>query len=221
MKSSMTDSLTKKQRELRKELDEIAQTIGVDYWNILDREAEARTPVLDVMKREIIRGEVVSQYTLLDEFLNNEIAQYFFGKKRGFSKLWKTKKFERFNYFVLERLALMEKFVLVKEIKDVPRFLEDTIPQVNALRNAMAHAFFPENLRAYRAKKTIQRREVAATYKGIDIFTLAGITRFMEDMRVIHDYFVFGKHPAAARATRRPENDSRVVSGASASTGLK
>jgi hypothetical protein len=33
------DKLTKKQRQLRKELSGIAETIGVDYWNILKSRA--------------------------------------------------------------------------------------------------------------------------------------------------------------------------------------
>ena len=51
----MSDSLTKKQRALQKELATIAEIVGVDYWNILDREREARTPTLEVMKRELVR----------------------------------------------------------------------------------------------------------------------------------------------------------------------
>ena len=31
-------------------------------------------------------------------------------------KLWKTRKFERFNYFILEKMSLMEKLAFVKDV---------------------------------------------------------------------------------------------------------
>jgi hypothetical protein len=74
----MPSHLTKKQRELRKELDAIAETIGLDYWNIGDRDPVVRTPLLEVIKRELIRGEIVSQYTLIDDILATKICEYFF-----------------------------------------------------------------------------------------------------------------------------------------------
>ena len=43
-----------------------------------------------------MRGEVVSQYTLIDEQLGSKICRYMFDNKK-FMSLWKTKKFERFN----------------------------------------------------------------------------------------------------------------------------
>jgi hypothetical protein len=81
---------------LRRELDAIAETIGIDYWNILDREAAARTPVLEVIKRELIRGEIVTEYTLVDDLVATKICEYFF-PGRGMISLWKTKRFRRFN----------------------------------------------------------------------------------------------------------------------------
>jgi len=50
----MPDRLTKS--ELRSQVAEIAEIVRVDYWNILERERESRTPVLEVMKRELVRG---------------------------------------------------------------------------------------------------------------------------------------------------------------------
>ena len=51
----MPVSLTKKQRQLQKELDAIAKTIGVDYWNILNDPPEVRTPLLRGMMHQMIR----------------------------------------------------------------------------------------------------------------------------------------------------------------------
>jgi len=75
--SPTPDPLTPKQRRLIDELHEISSIVRVDYWNIRDREREARTPVLEVMKRELILGEVVGQYTLIDDLLSTELCRYF------------------------------------------------------------------------------------------------------------------------------------------------
>jgi hypothetical protein len=53
----------------QKELHEIFETFGLDYWSVETRDKEARTPTLEVIKREVIRGEVVSQYTVIDDLL--------------------------------------------------------------------------------------------------------------------------------------------------------
>ena len=103
--------LTRVQKLLLKELDEITSAAGIDYWNILDRDPEydsIRTIVLQAMRRDIVRGIVISQYTLLDEQLGSKVSLYMFDNGK-FMKLWRTKKFERFNYFVLEKMSLMEK----------------------------------------------------------------------------------------------------------------
>jgi hypothetical protein len=60
-------SLTRVQKRLVKDSDKIMSAASLDYWNILDRDPKwdhARTIVLQAMMREIVRGEVVSQYTL-------------------------------------------------------------------------------------------------------------------------------------------------------------
>src|ERR1035441_1927368 len=146
--------LTRTQKRLVDDLNKIMSAVGLDYWNILDRDPEYdehRTVVLQAITREIVRGEVVSQYTLIDEQLGSKICRYMFENK-AFMKLWKTKKFERFNYFIVEKMSLMEKLAFVKDVYMVPKAIAAEIEPINAIRNARAHAFFPENLRASRTK---------------------------------------------------------------------
>jgi hypothetical protein len=186
----MPSQLTKKQRELRKELDAIAETIGVDYWNILDREAAARTPVLEVIKRKLIRGEIVGQYTLVDDLVATKICEYFF-PGRGMISLWKTKRFRRFNYYILERLYLVQKLAFLKDVYRVPKNIAATIEEINTLRNAMAHAFFPENLRAYQMKgRPAPRKPISVRYKGEDAFTRVGIQKFDDDCSNVVDFLL-------------------------------
>ena len=81
----MANSLNATQRRLKRELDEIAEIVGVDYWNIRDYEPESWTPRLHVMKRQLVRGEVVTQYTLIDDLLSTELCKYSFRERASSS----------------------------------------------------------------------------------------------------------------------------------------
>lgn len=172
-------TLTRLQKGLLAEVTEIAELSRVDYENILDYDAEERTVRLQMMKNQIVRSQIIWDYTYVDELLGAAICHYFFGKKRGFIKLWKTKKFETFNHYILEVLSLTEKLRLVKAIHKVPKSVAADIEALNALRNGLAHAFFPENLRS---SKPI--------YKGKDIFSREGLERFIEDMGKVSSFFL-------------------------------
>ncbi|PYS31187.1 MAG: hypothetical protein DMF75_14970 [Acidobacteria bacterium] len=174
-----SDRLTKKQQNLLDELHALAELFGLDYANIREYEREARTPFLEVMKRKLVLAQVVTWYTLVDEYLNNEICRYYFGKKRTFPELWKTKRFKLFNHYILEDLYPLQKLRLVKAIRSIPKPIAKDIDSLNALRNGLAHAFFPENL-----------RKSKPTWKGNDIYSLDGAKLFMDDMRRISDFFL-------------------------------
>jgi hypothetical protein len=53
------------------------------------------------------------------------------------------------------------------------------VEKMNALRNGLAHSFFPEDLRKSKPE-----------YKGKSIFTLDGLKTFMADMSEVTDFFV-------------------------------
>lgn len=172
-------ALTRLQKKLLAEVTEIAELSRVDYENILDYDGEQRTVRLQMMKNQIVRSQVIWDYTYVDELLGAAICHYFFGKKRGFIKLWKTKRFMNFNHYILEVLSLTEKLRLVKAIHKVPKPVAADIEALNALRNGLAHSFFPENLRS---SKPI--------YKGKDIFSREGLERFIEDMGKVSSFFL-------------------------------
>jgi hypothetical protein len=199
----VADSLSRKQRQLKNELLAISETLGLDYWNILGRKREARTPVLEVIKREVVRGEVVSQYTLIDDLLATELCRYFF-PNQDLLRLWKTKRFRRFNYYVIERLYLLHKLALIKDVYAVPNRIAATIEEINALRNAMAHAFFPENLRVYQMKgRTAPRKPIIVRYKGEDIFTVQGTKKFKDDCVEVAEFL--------ALKMKRRKNPAKIV----------
>jgi hypothetical protein len=171
--------LTSNQKRLLSDLEEIAALTRLDYTNIREYDPEERTARLKFMKNQLIRSQVIMDYAFVDEMLGCAICHYFFGKKKSFIKLWKTNKFRNFNHYVLEVLSLTEKLRLVKTITKVPKNVAGNIEALNALRNGLAHAFFPENLRSAKP-----------FYKGKDIFTIDGLSTFISDMSKVSDFFL-------------------------------
>jgi hypothetical protein len=177
--------LTKRQRELINELDEIVELIGWDYNKAreLDDNYE-RTAYLGLVKRQLIAAAVIQRYVLYDEFLNLAISRYYFGAERSFPQLWRTKRFQRFQYYLLERLAFVQKHNLAKELLNIPKRYSTYLVQLNDLRNAFAHAFFPENLKGPRIE-----------YRSKSLYSLDGFTEWFSDGQEVTGYFfrsVFG-----------------------------
>jgi hypothetical protein len=171
---------TPKQKRLIAELEDLHRLFALHHTAILeDHDPESWTPRLEIAKNQIIRSQVIIWYTLTDEFLNTRLAHFFFGKGRSFIDLWRTKKFQLFNYHVLEELSLMQKLRFAKAVSPIPKRIVGDIERLNALRNGVAHAFFPENL-----------KKSKPIWKGKDIFSIDGIKLMSEDMQVVFDYFL-------------------------------
>jgi hypothetical protein len=143
-----------------------------------DEELAGRTPRLELAKDQIIRSALVLKYALMDEFLSAVVCWHYFGKRRSFPQLWKTKRFRSFNRFVLDRLYLLQQLDLVRSIHDIPKSVAADLAALNDLRNGIAHSFFPQN----------RRRK--PEWKGQSIFTEAGFERFLEDKGKLSDFFV-------------------------------
>lgn len=171
-------TLTTKQKKLVKELEQLYELLSLDFYNIKSYPKQRRTVLLELMQRAAARQEVVSAYTHVDEYLASELCVHFFGTERNFGQLWKTKKFRLFNAHFIEELSLMPKFRYVKALKAIPKAIGADIERLNALRNAVAHSFFPENVKKSQAK-----------WKGQSIFTQAGIERFCQDLHVAKTFF--------------------------------
>jgi len=164
--------LTRAQRRIISEIDEIRDKLGLDHKAVVDEweGSEFLTPFLELIRRQEIAAAIVNEYTYIDELLGTVIAKHFLGVGGG-SAAWRTKRFRRFNHFILERLYVQQKLALVKDLR--PPLKRETvryIEKVNDLRNAVAHSFFPENLRGPRT-----------TYKSLDVFTLKGFQTLRDD----------------------------------------
>jgi hypothetical protein len=171
--------LTKKQRALVRELKEICAQFNFDYDNVSAYDPKQRTIYLQAARDKFVRGQVIIWYTLVDEYLNNAMCRYYFGHKTSFPKLWRTKRFQIFNYHIIEELHLMQKLRHVRAFRLIPRAIVGDIERLNALRNGLAHAFFPENL-----------RKSKPTWKGQDIFSLTGLNSLRADFGKIVDFFI-------------------------------
>ena len=174
-----SDALQDKQQSLIRELDAVFDLLELNYHQVRSWERESRTTRPRLALDHAIRGAVIRQYTLIDEHLSNVLCDYFFGRKKSHIQLWRTKKFRNFNYYVLQELSLLKKLSFVRAIRKLPKAVRATVERVNDLRNGLAHAFFPENL-----------RKSKPVYRGESIFTLKGITLFLEDMSEAHNFFV-------------------------------
>lgn len=168
-------ALTKKQRELQREVTGLIERLKLNP-NIMAVDPEFRTTHLESAKRTLITAAVLERYLLIDELLNDQICHYYF-PNRSYPRLWRTKRFQGFNYHVLERIYLLQKVELVRTLIRLPNKIYKDIRALNDLRNALSHSFFPEN------------RRVKPRWKGADIFSSEGYELFWEDMQNATGFF--------------------------------
>jgi hypothetical protein len=190
---------TKAQAKKVDQIREIASLGGVDFWNLENQpDHDVRNVLLDICKDRLVRTTVLSNYLIIDEVLSELICQHFFGRKKTSIELWRTKRFQNFNYYVLEELSLLKKLALVKALERIPKPIEETIRHLNVLRNAVAHAFFPTNKREFRHRGMV-------TYKGKDVFTFEGLALLDADKDDVLAHLMplaYGKRRRVSRRTK-------------------
>ena len=169
-----------KQRQLRDEIEEISSIIGIKFWDIKKFGSKQQLSRLKDVKDKLIRGQVITSYTMLDEFLSHIIANKLFDTGDTPAK---QQKFELFFHYISDSMYLLQKLKLVDAITKVPKEIRKTITTTNDLRNALAHSYFPELRREYKGQKKV-------LYRGVDIFTPAGIQAFKKDVDAANDYFL-------------------------------
>lgn len=171
--------LTKKQQRLVAELRHLTSTLRLNYDEIVsEADSEARTTLLELARDQLTRSVVILKYVLMDELLSAVICWHYFGKKRGFPELRKTKRFKSFNYYILEKLYLLQKLDLIRSIHDIPKWVSSDLAALNELRNGIAHSLFPQN----------RRRK--PEWKGQSVFTREGCDRSLEDTQKLSDFFL-------------------------------
>jgi hypothetical protein len=173
--------LTPKQRALIAEVKGLMSSLYLDPDELATlKDSSERTTRLELAKRQIIISAIVLAYVLMDEFLTVVMCWHFFGTKRGFPELWKTERFQVFNYQLMEKMYLAQKLDFVKAIHDIPKPIASDLMALNDLRNSVAHSFFSEN------------RHRKAKWKDKNVFERPGFTQFQEDMVKLKAFF-FGR----------------------------
>jgi hypothetical protein len=176
-------SLTKKERELQKEAEEIAVMANIDFWSAEREPKGHRRSFIELAISRIVVAEIITRYTHLDEILSELICHYYFPRRRerGRHKLWKNDKFRIFVNYLLDETYLIKKLDIAHAINPIAREVRSIVQKVNSLRNAMAHSFFPENRKEHRKVGKV-------LYKGKDIRTSDGVSAFLDD---VHDAWTY------------------------------
>jgi hypothetical protein len=179
-------ALTRAERRLLSEIEEIAAAVRMDFWNIEEKyDPGSREDRLRLMKNGFVRGDVILKYTLIDEYLTDIICDYYFHRpkkrKTDYSQLWRTKRFKIFVHFLMDETFLLKKLATVEAIIKIPTNVSKAIKRINDVRNALAHSFFPENRRRYMSDKKV-------LYRGANLFTIKGVELFQEDYEIAEDY---------------------------------
>ena len=166
-----------------REIEEIASAINMNHWDILKYDPESRTPYLRLMKDKLVRSEIIQKYTWIDENLTLIITHFYFGRRDPLPKLWRTKRFRIFRHYMMDEAYILGKTRVVDAIGKIPSQIRQKIERINALRNAIAHGFFPGERRQYAKYKK-------AMYQGFDIYSRQGLQKLQKDFEDVADYLV-------------------------------
>lgn len=112
---------------------------------------------------------MVTEYTLLDDLLSTLLCRYYLKQPRKSRFIqWKKKKFRVFVQYMLDEMYLLKKMEAVHAYKPLPKELREILRRLNAIRNAVAHSFFPENRKEYRKdRKVLWDRKPLDTPEGV------------------------------------------------------
>jgi hypothetical protein len=189
--------LTRKQSQLTGEVNLLLDLLNLSP-DVSKVDPELRTTHLELAKRGLVISGVLGRYLLMDELLNDLFCRQFFPRERAYPDLWRTKKFKAFNYYVLERIYLVQKAEFVRNRIRMPNKVYKDLLALNDLRNALAHSFFPEN------------RRVKPGWKGSDIFSPSGFEQFWQDMSEVSDFFF--NHIRRGNRSRKSKQDNHPAS---------
>jgi hypothetical protein len=151
---------------------------------IIDEKAAEMAKLINITVHKMVVAEVVMQYTLLDELLAECIVRYFFEIDPDvlhYAKAWESEKFKIFVHHILDETFLLKKLSIVHAISPVPSEITKIVQRVNAVRNGLAHSFFPENRKENKGTGTV-------LYADADIRSLDGMRAFKTDTKQAYHY---------------------------------
>lgn len=154
----------------------IAQFVGLDAETLNSGVFNS-----DMGITKMVIAEVIVQYTLIDQVLGEIISSYFLGVEpkmiRSSSEVAENEHI--FSQQVLDEMFMLRKMGIVHAISPLPSNITSIIRKINAVRNALAHSFYPEDRKEYKSKGRV-------LYSGLNIRTLDGLIRFRDDANEVH-----------------------------------
>jgi hypothetical protein len=169
------------QRKVYKNYQDILEELGLNADSFIDSLDEtdkaAIIPSLKNMMDQVIRSEIILDYTLIDQELDSIIIRHFFRTGQKLVRTNKTKKYKTLEK-LLENIYPIKKLEIIQSFKKVPREVINIIHAINGLRNGMAHSFFLGKLKA-----------VNKTYKHKDLTKVAALREFRADVSKLIYFF--------------------------------
>ncbi len=179
-RDSRIRNLSKYQHRVFRDYERILETAALNPERVLEiatNDAEAVVPVLRSMTDQVVRSEVIFEYTLIDMELDSIIFQHFFGKGKRLRAARRTRRYRTLQA-MLQNLYILQKLPIVRKFKSVPKSIVSKISTINELRNGLAHTFFLEDLSPSKR-----------TYRGLNVFTRKGFEAFRKDAWEIRCFF--------------------------------
>ncbi len=176
-RSSLTPYQARKLREYEQILDATALNPERVY-DLAEDDPQAVIPVLKSMTDQVVRSEVIFEYTMIDMELDTIIIRHFFGAGKKLKAAKRTKRYKTLS-LMLQNTHMLQKLNVARSFKEIPKSIASKIAAINDLRNGLAHTFFVEDLKPSKR-----------TYKGRNIFTKGGIEAFREDAQEIRNFFM-------------------------------
>jgi len=172
--------LSSYQRRALREYERILEATALNPERVLDFAEDdpvAVTPILRSMTDQVVRSEVIFEYTMIDMELDSLLFRRFFGAGKRLSTARSSRRYRTLRQ-MLQNLYPMQKLTIVRTFKTVPRPIVSKIAAVNELRNGLAHTFFLGDLPA--AKRS---------YKGVSIFKKKGLEAFRKEAWEVRCFF--------------------------------
>lgn len=145
---------------------------------LAEDDPRAIVPVLKAMTDQVVRSDVILEYTMVDMELDFIVIRHFFGSGKRLRAARRTQRYKTLQ-LILQNIYVMQKLSIVRTFRDVPSSVVSKIAMLNELRNGLAHTFFVSDLKAPKR-----------TYKGYSIFTKKGMEAFREDAQEIRYFFM-------------------------------
>jgi hypothetical protein len=164
-KDGRRNLLSKYQKRILREYEELLEVASLNPERVLDfaeDDVDAVVPILRSMTDQVIRSDVVFEYTMIDMELDSILFNHFFGHGKKLTAARRTHRYKTLR-LMLQNLYILQKLAIIRDFKDVPKGIVSKIAAVNDLRNGLAHTFFTRDLSPSKR-----------TYNGLNIFSLRG-----------------------------------------------